>query len=105
MAKGILKKGIVNLGGKQFSHVGVTSNYTIEELDYVVEGTSGTFDITLKTVLDDDGKIYIIKNSGEGIITLKTSNNEKIGTQDKILFLNKQKKPSPFNDEGLFFNC
>jgi hypothetical protein len=36
MAKGILKKGIVNLGGKQFSHVGVTSNYAIEELDYVV---------------------------------------------------------------------
>ena len=87
MAKGILKKGIVNLGGKQFSHVGVTSNYAIKELDYVVEGTSGTFDVILKTVLDDDGKIYVIKNSGEGIITLKTSNNEKIWPSHKKIII------------------
>lgn len=55
-----------------------TSNYTISASDYMVECTSGTFNITLPSATTHPGKEYAIKNSGTGVITILTTDSQLI---------------------------
>lgn len=55
-----------------------SANYTLTYTDYAVECTSGTFEIRLPTAADVNGKMYIIKNSGTGVITVNGFNTETI---------------------------
>jgi hypothetical protein len=48
-----------------------SSNYTLTDNDYTVECTSNTFDINLPTAVGRTGRIYNIKNTGTGTITVK----------------------------------
>ena len=56
----------------------VTANYTTLSTDDVIDCTSGTFDVTLISAVGRAGKIQHIKNSGTGLITIKTSSAQTI---------------------------
>ena len=58
--------------------VSKTSNYTLVSTDFGVNCTSGTFTVTLPSAASSTGKIYMVKNSGTGVITLATSSGDQI---------------------------
>ena len=74
----VTRKGIKSLGGVTFPHLSITSGYTITENDYMVEVESGTVTVTLPSAVGIDGKIYIIKNSGTGVVTIDTTSSQLI---------------------------
>jgi len=59
-------------------YVSKTANYTLTEADYLVNCTANSFDITLPTAVGIEGKVYCVKNSGTGTITLKTTSSQTI---------------------------
>lgn len=71
--------GIVNIiGSFSLPYIEVTSTYTITSLDYTVNCPSGTFTVTLPTAVGISGRIYTVKNSGIGLITLDGDGSETI---------------------------
>ena len=56
----------------------VTGTDTVLAGDYTVDATSGTFTLTLLTAVGRQGKIYNLKNSGTGVITLATTSSQTI---------------------------
>ena len=74
----IVRKGIKSLGGVTFPYTGVTDTCTIGPNEYLINVPSGTFTITLDTAVNISGKQYVIKNSGNGVITLNTTSSQTI---------------------------
>jgi len=75
-------------GGQVLGYVAKTANYTLTANDYLVNFTSGTVDVTLPTAVGCQGQVYKIKNTGTGIITLKTTSSQTIdGVASGILTL------------------
>lgn len=71
--------GTVNASeGIIHAYVAKTSGYTITASDYTINCTSGTFTVTLPTAVGATGRVYIIKNSGGGVITLNTTSGQTI---------------------------
>lgn len=63
-----------------------TSAYTIDNTDCVIDCTTGTFTVTLPTSVGLEGQYFIIKNSGNGIITIDGAGSETIdGQLNKLL--------------------
>lgn len=58
--------------------VGKSANYTLTAADSAVNATSGTFTFTLPTAVGISGRIYFIKNSGAGSITVATTSSQTI---------------------------
>lgn len=56
----------------------ITGTDTVLAGDYTVNATSGTFTLTLLTAVGRQGKIYNLKNSGTGLITLATTSGQTI---------------------------
>jgi len=52
-----------------------TANYTLDATNFLVNCTSNSFTITLPTAVSIAGRIYIIKNTGAGTITLATTSS------------------------------
>jgi hypothetical protein len=61
-----------------FNYNEVTTTYTILTTDYTVNCTSGTFTVTLPTAAGIEGQIFVIMNSGSGLITLEGTGAETI---------------------------
>lgn len=59
------------------SYVSKTAAYTVLITDYVIN-CSGTFTVTLLTAAGNIGKVFIIKNSGTGVITVDTTGSQTI---------------------------
>ena len=59
-------------------YVAKTANYTATISDYTIDCTSGTFTVTLPTASSIAGRIYVIKNSGTGSITVDANASETI---------------------------
>jgi hypothetical protein len=86
-------KGLVEFGdnvkldsGLTLAYKAITTAYTIGTADYQIEATSGTFDITLPTAVGIQGRVYSVKNSGTGSITLATTSAQTIdGATTKAL--------------------
>jgi len=74
----VARKGVISLGGITFPYTAVNGTYTITANDYLIDATSGTFQITLPSAVGIKGKIYVIKNSGNGVITLDGSGSQTI---------------------------
>ena len=73
-------------GGFALGYVAKTSNYTASASNYVIDCTANTFTVTLPTAAGIQGQIYIIKNSGTGVITIATTSSQTIdGTTTKVL--------------------
>ena len=77
----ILRKGMISLGGVTVPLTGVTSTYTATEDDFTIEVTSGTVTINLPTAVGIKGKIYDIKNSGSGVVTVDANGSQTIDGQ------------------------
>lgn len=68
------------------SIVSKTANYTVTTDDYTIDCTSGTFTVTLPTAASIAGRVYVIKNSGSGTITIACNGAETIdGSTTKVL--------------------
>ncbi len=52
--------------------------YTITDIDHIINCTANTFTVTLPTATGANGRTYIIKNSGSGVITLEGDGTETI---------------------------
>lgn len=73
-------------GSLGLSYVAKTAAYPLTATDHVVDATSGTFTITLPTAAGITGRIYVIKNSGTGTITIATTSSQTIdGSTTKTL--------------------
>jgi hypothetical protein len=59
-------------------YVAKTATYTATTDDYTVDCTSGTFTVTLPTAVGATGRVYIVKNSGVGTITVATTSSQTI---------------------------
>jgi hypothetical protein len=72
---------IVNSDGStnfKYEFVAKTGSYSAQPTDAVIEATSGTFQVTLPTAVGAAGKMYFIKNSGTGTITVATTSAQTI---------------------------
>ena len=67
-------------------YVAKTAAYTIVNTDYLIDCTSGTYAITLPTAASITGKVFIIKNSGTGVITINTTSSQTLdGTASGVI--------------------
>ena len=61
----------------KYSYTGRTVATTLGN-HYLMDGTSGTWDATLPTAAGVAGTTYVIKNSGTGVLTVKTTSSQTI---------------------------
>lgn len=64
--------------GQVLPYVAKTATYAVGVNDYVIEATSGTFTVTLPTAIGITGRIYVVKNTGAGTITVATTGGQTI---------------------------
>ena len=64
--------------GIALPYVAKTATYTTTVQDYTVDCTTGTYTINLVTAVGNTGKIFVIKNTGGGTITVDASGTETI---------------------------
>jgi hypothetical protein len=82
----VARKGIISLGGITFPAKGITSSYTVGVNDYLIDVTGNTITVTLPTAVGINGKNYVIKNSGNGVVTVATTSGQTIdGANTKSL--------------------
>lgn len=60
------------------NYVAKTANYTLKDIDDIVDCTSGTFALTLPSAALNNGKTFYLKNTGAGTITLNTTGGQTI---------------------------
>ena len=74
----VARKGIISLGGITFPAKEIDTSYFIGPNDYLIDVTGNTITVTLPTAVGIDGKNYVIKNSGSGVITVETTSSQTI---------------------------
>lgn len=65
-------------GGYSIPYSAITGATTLGDSNSVVNATSGTFTVTLPTAVGIAGRVYTIKNSGTGTITVDGAGSETI---------------------------
>ena len=65
-------------GSLELGYVEKTSTYTATSSDFTINCTSGSFTINLPTAVGITGRIYVIKNTGVGTITVDGNGSETI---------------------------
>ena len=60
------------------AYTAVTSAYSVQLTDFVIDCTSGTFTVLLPTAVGISGKQFAIKNSDSGSITVDGNGSETI---------------------------
>lgn len=65
-------------GGFILSYLAKTANYTIGLFDGTIDVTANSVTITLPTAVGVAGRTYVIKNSGDGIVTVDGHASETI---------------------------
>jgi hypothetical protein len=68
-------------GSLTLSYIAKTADYTLGASDYLVNCTANSFNITLPTAVGITGRVYKIKNSGAGTITILTTSSQTIDGQ------------------------
>lgn len=63
------------------SYTSVSGNYSVGANDYFVLCTANSFNVTLPTAVGRQNKIYQVKNSGFGTITILTTGGQTIDGQ------------------------
>lgn len=70
--------GTFIVGGFHLSYIAKTANYTATAADQTIDCTANTFTITLPTAVGITGRIYTVKNSGVGSITIDPNGAQTI---------------------------
>lgn len=65
-------------GSISTGYVAKTANYVISATDYTIDCTANSFTLTLPTAVGATGRLYVIKNSGGGTITVACNGAETI---------------------------
>ena len=65
-------------GSVSYAYVAKTANYVLTASDYQIECTANSFTITLPTAVGITGRVYSIKNTGTGTITIDGDGTEEI---------------------------
>lgn len=65
-------------GSLALAYVAKTAVYTATVSDYTIDCTANTFTVSLPTAVGITGRIYVVKNSGAGTITIDPSGAETI---------------------------
>jgi hypothetical protein len=60
------------------AYAALTANYTLTDQEHTVDCTTGSFTVTLPTAVGATGRIYVVKNSGAGSITVDTTSSQTI---------------------------
>ena len=75
----VTRNGLISLGGVTFPRTVCSSTYSVLSTDYFVECSSGfAFVVTIPTAVGIVGKLYAIKNSGTGLVTVSTTSSQLI---------------------------
>ncbi len=79
----VLRSGDTMTGGFEVTslsaaYVEKTGTYGVGDNDFTINCTSGTFTVTLPSAVNRTGRIYNIKNSGSGTITVATTSSQTI---------------------------
>ena len=82
----IVRRGLKSLGSLTLPEVQISATYTVLSSDFLVDCTSNTFTVNLPSAVGISGKIYQVKNSGSGIITVDANGSQTIdGSLTKTL--------------------
>ena len=82
----VIRNGLKSLGGITFPATGINATYTVGVNDYLIDITGNTITVTLPTAVGVNGKNYVIKNRGTGVVTVATTSSQTIdGLSSKIL--------------------
>lgn len=82
----VARRGFISLGGIILPEVSVSTTYTILSTDFLVDCNSNSFTVNLPSAVGISGKVYQIKNSGSGSITVDGNGSQTIdGLQTKLL--------------------
>jgi len=82
----VVRNGLKSLGGITFPLTGITVTYLVKEEDYLIDVTGNTITVTLPTAVGVNGKNYVIKNRGTGVVTVATTSSQTIdGANSKSL--------------------
>lgn len=74
------------MGSFSSAYIAKTATYTATLSDYTIDCTANTFTVNLPTAVGITGRIYVIKNTGTGVITIDASGSEAIdGSLTKTL--------------------
>jgi hypothetical protein len=65
-------------GSMSLKYIAETSTYGIAATDYFIDCTANSFTVTLPTAVSIAGRVYVIKNSGSGTITIATTSSQTI---------------------------
>lgn len=71
----------VTLAALSLGYVAKVADYGLGNSDYTVECTANSFNITLPTAVGITGRIYNIKDTGVGVITILTTGGETVDGQ------------------------
>lgn len=70
----------------KLGYTSVASDYTVKQTDFMVDCSANTLTVTLPTAAGITGKIFCVKNSGVGVITVDGDGVETIdGQSNKLL--------------------
>ena len=82
----VVRNGLKSLGGITFPITEINANYNVDTNDYLIDVTGNTITVTLPPAASIDGKNYVIKNSGSGVVTVATTSGQTIdGVSTKSL--------------------
>jgi len=82
----IIRNGLKSLGGITFPITEINTNYNVGVNDYLIDVTGNTITVTLPPAVVIDGKNYVIKNNGSGVVTVATTSGQTIdGASTKSL--------------------
>ena len=65
-------------GSQSGTYLAITAIRTLDITDYQIECTANTFTVTLPTAVGIEGRVYSIKNTGTGTITVDGNAEETI---------------------------
>jgi len=78
----------VAIVGFNFEYVSKTANYSMDGSEYTVDCTDNTFTVTTPDAATNTGKVFNIKNSGFGIISVTAFGAQDIDGQTTIILTN-----------------
>jgi predicted ATP-dependent Lon-type protease len=79
----VVRNGLKSLGGITFPLTGISVTYLVKEEDYLIDVTGNTVTVTLPTAVGVNGKNYVIKNRGTGVVTVATTSSQTIDGENK----------------------
>ena len=90
---------VLTVGSPPFgNYTSITGTYAIQTLDETVDALSGTFTATLPTAVGVKGKVYNLKNSGTGAVTIACTGGQTIDGDATQVLLSKDEMTIQSND-------